>query len=68
MENFEQHDFENNFINNQQQTQQLLEDQLDMTNDQTVYAVNNFYADLSIREVHAMVGSSTAFGHDIGPR
>jgi len=68
MENVEQYNFDNNLINFQQQTQQLLEDQLDMTNDQTVYAVNNFYADLSIGEVHAMVGSSTANGHDFGLR
>ena len=68
MENVEQYNFDNNLINFQQQTQQFLEDQLDMTNDQTVYAVNNFYADLSIGEVHAMVGSSTANGHDIGLR
>ena len=68
MDNVEQHDYDINVIDYQQQTQQLLEDQLDMTNDQTVYAVNNFYADLSIGEVHAMVGSSTANGHDIGLR
>ena len=59
MENFEQQNFENNIFNNQQQqqTQQLLEAQLDMTNDSTVYAVNNFYADLTIGDVHAMVTS-----------
>jgi len=68
MENFEQNDFENNLINYQQRTQQILEDQLDMTNDQTIYAVNNFYADLSIGEVHAMVGNSTVNGHDFDPR
>ena len=50
-------------LSHQQQTQQFLEDQLDMTNDQTVYAVNNFYADLSIGEVHAMVGSATMSTH-----
>lgn len=68
MENFEQNDFENNLINYQQRTQQILEDQLDMTNDQTIYAVNNFYADLSIEEVHALVGNSTVNGHDFHPR
>ena len=63
MENFEQHNFETSMLSHQQQTQQFLEDQLDMTNDQTVYAVNNFYADLSIGEVHAMVGSATMSTH-----
>ena len=65
MENFERQDFANSSINHQQETQQILEDQLDMTNDQTVYAVNNFYADLSIGEVHAMVGSSTMGHHSM---
>ena len=65
MENFEQQNFANSSIHHQQETQQILEDQLDMTNDQTVYAVNNFYADLSIGEVHAMVGSSPMSYHSM---
>ena len=65
MENFERQNFDNSSIHHQQETQQILEDQLDMTNDQTVYAVNNFYADLSIGEIHAMVGSSTMGYHSM---